>query len=80
MVKRKTLRNGRGIRKPIDMLAVYKALDTGRSVQSVAEEWGVSPATLHRRHREYQRELNRMLMEEYPPLPEDVEDPAYPEI
>lgn len=72
MERRKTLKNGRGSRKPIDMQKVYQELDSGRSVQSVAEEWGVSPSTLHRRHHEYQAGL-ALILEELPPLPEDVE-------
>lgn len=72
MERRKTLKNGRGSRKPIDMQKVYQELDSGRSVQSVAKEWGVSPSTLHRRHHEYQAGL-ALILEELPPLPEDVE-------
>lgn len=77
MTKRKTLRNGKGSRKPIDMEKVYKALDSGRSVQSVAKEWNVSPSTLYRRHHEYQTELEhreQTFLEDLPPLPADMED------
>lgn len=79
MEKRKTLKNhkARG-KKLVDMQKVYRALDSGRSVKSVADEWGVSPATLHRRHHEYQAELDLMFMEEddLPPLPNDVIAPV----
>lgn len=73
MTKRKTLKNGKGTKKPIDMEKVYKSLDTGRSVQSVAEEWDVSPSTLYRRHHEYQAEQDRVFLEDLPPLPLDME-------
>lgn len=72
MERRKTLKNGRGSRKQIDMPKVYQELDSGRSVKSVAEEWGVSPSTLHRRHHEYQAGL-AMILDELPPLPEDMD-------
>lgn len=75
MTKRRTLKDGKKNRKSLDMPKVYKALDSGRSVQSVADEWGVSPATLHRRHHAYQAELDLILMLELPPLPEDVANP-----
>lgn len=71
MEKRKTLKNGQGNKKPVDMQKVYQALDAGRSVQSVAEEWGVSQSTLYRRHQEYQAQLE-IIAEELPPLPEEL--------
>lgn len=76
MEQRKTLKNGKGSRKPIDMKKVYQELDSGRSVQSVAEEWGVSPSTLYRRHHEYQAGL-ALILEELPPLPDDM-DTSFP--
>lgn len=72
MQKRKTLKNGKGSKKPVDMQKVYQALDSGRSIQSVADEWQVSKATLYRRHHEYQAELER-IFDELPPLPTDME-------
>lgn len=73
MTKRKTLKNGHGGKKQVDMEKVYKALDSGRSVKSVADEWQVSTSTLYRRHREYQAEIERNILEnELPPLPDDV--------
>lgn len=75
MIKRKTLKNGNGSKKPVDIEKVYIQLDSGRSVKSVAEEWGVSPSTLYRRHREYQAGLAAQLQDsELPPLPPDVSD------
>lgn len=75
MIRRKTLKNGNGIRKPVDIEKVYVQLDLGRSVKSVAEEWGVSPSTLYRRHHEYQEKLAGKEQEnELPPLPPDVSD------
>lgn len=44
MTRRKTLKNRNGGKKPVDMEKVYAQLDSGRSVKSVAEEWGVSPS------------------------------------
>ena len=76
MERRKTLKNGNGGKKLIDMEKVYRQLDNGRSVKSVADEWGVSPSTLYRRHREYQAEVELCLKEnELPPLPDDVSVP-----
>lgn len=73
MNRRKTLKNGMGSKKQIDMPRVYEELDAGRSVKSVAEEWGVSPSTLYRRHREYQSGLERYQQEDdLPPLPDDL--------
>lgn len=72
MMKRKTLKNGKGSKKLVDMQKVYQALDSGRSIQSVADEWQVSRSTLYRRHYEYQAELDRMY-EELPPLPADTD-------
>lgn len=69
--QRKTLKNGKGGKKIVNMEKVYQQLDSGRSVKSVAEEWGVSPSTLYRRHQEYQRKL-AMEEEEFPPLPEGI--------
>lgn len=71
MTKRKTLKNGNGGKKPVDMEKVYAQLDSGRSVKSVAEEWGVSPSTLYRRHREYQAGIETK-DNELPPLPEGL--------
>lgn len=71
--QRKTLKNGKGGKKIVDMEKVYQQLDSGRSVKSVAEEWDVSPSTLYRRHQEYQRKL-AMEEEEFPPLPEGIPD------
>lgn len=73
MEKRRTLKNGIGVKKSLNMPKIYKELDKGRSVKSVAKEWGVSPSTLYRRHHEYQAELERNLKEsDFPPLPEEL--------
>jgi len=71
MTRRKTLKNRNGGKKPVDMEKVYAQLDSGRSVKSVAGEWGVSPSTLYRRHREYQARLEAK-DNELPPLPEGL--------
>lgn len=71
MTRRKTLKNRNGGKKLVDMEKVYAQLDFGRSVKSVAEEWGVSPSTLYRRHREYQEGLEAK-ENELPPLPEGL--------
>ena len=39
-------------RKQIDMEWVYKELDEGRTIKSVAEELQISVSTLRRRHSE----------------------------
>lgn len=73
MEKRRTLKNGIGVKKPLNMPKIYKELDQGRSVKSVAAEWGVSPATLYRRHNEYQADLELHFKEsDLPPLPEEL--------
>lgn len=70
-------------KRQIDMYYVYKELDAGRTVKSVAEELGVSRATIYRRHREIQEEID-MYEKEYeqlhgtdvsalPPLPPEFE-------
>lgn len=79
MTKRKYLKNGNRGKILIDMEKVYRQLDSGRSIDSVAKEWGVSVSTLYRRHREYQQEIDVVeekegdFMEtELPPLPKDI--------
>lgn len=75
LTERKYLKEERKSRKFIDMEKVYKSLDAGRTVQSVAEEWGVSKTTLYRRHYEYQEYVAIMKRENaLPPLPDDMED------
>lgn len=75
IMKRKTLKNGNGGKKPVDMVKVYTALDSGRSVRDVANEWGVSPSTLYRRHKEYQDKLEQKhRKDDLPPLPESFAD------
>ena len=76
MTKRKYLKKGNGGKKLIDMEKVYVQLDAGRSVKSVAKEWGVSPSTIYRRHREYQAEVELCGDSELPPLPESDLDPV----
>ncbi len=78
VTKRKYLKNGNRGKVLIDMEKVYRQLDGGRSIESVAKEWGVSVSTLYRRHREYQKEVDalekkeRTLTEELPPIPGDM--------
>lgn len=79
MTKRKYLKNGNRGKVLIDMEKVYRQLDGGRSIESVAKEWGVSVSTLYRRHREYQKEVdalekneNNFIETELPPLPNDI--------
>lgn len=75
IMRRKTLKNGNGSKKPVDMVKVYVALDSGRSVSDVANEWGVSPSTLYRRHKEYQDQLEQKnRKDDLPPLPQDFEN------
>lgn len=73
--RRKTLCLGNG-KKEIDMEKIYHQLDSGRSVKSVAKEWGVAVSTLYRKHHEYQKEIEAVYGAEgeelYPPLPEDL--------
>lgn len=71
MQKRKTLTNRSHPKRLIDMEAVYRQLDSGRSVKSVAEEWDVSISTLYRRHNEYQKELEAVADDVLPPLPDE---------
>ncbi len=84
--KRKSLKNGIGGKKLIDMEKVYQKLDTGRSVESVAKEYGVSKSTLYRRHAEYQERMeaitrasfrNLQQTEGLPPLPEEIKGHSY---
>lgn len=84
--KRKSLKNGIGGKKLIDMEKVYRQLDTGRSVQSVAKEHGVSKSTLYRRHAEYQERMEAVTRASYqkmqqeeglPPLPEEIKGHPY---
>lgn len=49
MTERKYL-SGRGGKKLLDMEKIYKQIDSGRSIDEVAKEWGVSRTTLYRRH------------------------------
>ncbi len=78
MTKRKYLKNGNRGKVLIDMEKVYRQLDSGRSIESVAKEWGVSVSTLYRRHREYQQEVDvveekeKPFTEELPPIPGDM--------
>lgn len=79
MTKRKYLKNGNRGKVLIDMEKVYRQLDSGRSIDSVAKEWGVSVSTLYRRHREYQQEIDvveekesNFIEAELPPLPKDI--------
>lgn len=77
--RRETLCPGNG-KKEIDMEKVYRQLDSGRSVKSVAREWGVAVSTLYRKHHEYQKEIEAVCGAEgeefpplpFPPLPEDL--------
>lgn len=75
MTRRKSLGRGKG---NIDMEKVYRQIDSGRTVESVAAEWGVSASTLYRRHRAYQKEIELVYRAEterqLPPLPEDLMD------
>lgn len=77
MTQRKSLGRGRG-KGNIDMEKVYRQIDSGRTVESVAAEWGVSASTLYRRHRAYQKEIELVYRAEterqLPPLPEDLMD------
>lgn len=45
---RVTLTNGRGTEKKIDMALVYKKLNEGQSLSSIARELGVSTKTIYR--------------------------------
>lgn len=47
----------------IDMDYVYRQIDSGRTVNAVAKELGVSPRTLQRRHIRYQEEAQLMKTE-----------------
>ena len=71
MTKRKYLKNGNRGKVLIDMERVYIQLDNGRSIESVAKEWGVSVSTLYRRHREYQKEIEAV-EDKLPPIPNDI--------
>ena len=53
---RRTLANHKKQPKKINMEHVYNLLDSGKTVQEVAEEIGCSRSTLYRRHKEYQAE------------------------
>ncbi len=55
-MKRKSLANRSMARKKIDMERVYAEIDSGKTVKTVAEEFGVSVRTLYRRHAEYQKQ------------------------
>lgn len=59
--KRLNLASKKRHNKQIDMQRVYKELDNGRTVKSVAEELGVSESTLRRRHKEYQENLSQKM-------------------
>lgn len=75
MTRRKSLKKGNGGKKLIDMERVYTQLDSGRSVKSVAAEWGVSVSTLYRRHREYQAEIELCGTDgDLPALPDDMQN------
>lgn len=54
---RKSLSNGKHGRKEIDMEYVYAQIDRGKKIKAVADELGVSPSTLNRRHKEYQENM-----------------------
>lgn len=74
MTERKYL-SGRGGKKLLDMEKIYKQIDSGRSIDEVAKEWGVSRTTLYRRHREYQTEVAALKYKsdidlDLPPLPQ----------
>lgn len=72
MTERKYL-SGRGGKKLLDMEKIYKQIDSGRSIDEVAKEWGVSRTTLYRRHREYQTEVVALKHKsdlDLPPLPQ----------
>lgn len=56
---RKNLSGRPRARKPVDMDYVYQQIDSGRRIQDVAEELGVSRSTLQSRHREYQEAARR---------------------
>ena len=71
VTKRKYLKNGNRGKVLIDMEKVYRQLDSGRSIESVAKEWGVSVSTLYRRHREYQKEIEAV-EDKLPPIPNDI--------
>lgn len=49
---RKTLTNGRGKRKNVDLVEVYRYIDAGHSVAAAAAHFGISESTLYKRHRE----------------------------
>lgn len=71
--RRKTITNGRRvIYKKVDMEAVYREIDSGKTVNEVAAEFGVHRSTLLKRHREYQQKLAAEDMEKLPPLPDDI--------
>ena len=50
---RKSLTNGRGKKKEIDIVDVCRYIDSGHTVAETAEHFGVSESTLYKRHREY---------------------------
>lgn len=56
-VRKKLVENVTHARKKIDMEWVYKEIDNGRSVKSIAAELGVSETTIRRRHHDYQQSL-----------------------
>lgn len=64
MTERKYL-SGRGGKRLLDMEKIYKQIDSGRSIDEVAKEWGVSRTTLYRRHREYQTEVAALKHKSY---------------
>ena len=71
----RTYLSGRGGKKLLDMEKIYKQIDSGRGIDEVAKEWGVSRTTLYRRHREYQTEVAALKHKsdidlDLPPLPQ----------
>lgn len=55
----KTNRRG-GISILVDMEAVYKKLDSGMTIQEVADELGISRQTLYSKHRKYQKQVETL--------------------
>lgn len=55
--ERTKLASNKHHRKQVDLEWVYKKLDEGRTIKSVADELEISVSTLRRRHSEYQAKI-----------------------
>jgi len=60
----------KGHKIEIDMDRVYRLIDSGKTVNQVADEFGVSAMTIYRRHWEYQ-ESKMKKSEGLPRLPDE---------